>query len=304
MASTLDEKFAFEAEWYDPHACLIRKYQVLYYVTDSTVEIYDVKNRRQFLKRSKTEISLLDLYIGSTIAIHARQFKIVAYGDEYSRKALSSKKERTLGIIKPDVCDKFSQILEAIYDRGFKVTKMKMCQLSRSEAGQFYQEHQAKSFYNGLIQFMSSGPVIAFELIGEGAILNWRALIGPTDSATARSEAPASLRARFGTDNTRNACHGSDSEQSATREIEFFFPSKGVKRRSTATFTDCTLCVIKPHTVLAGNAGKIISEIKKAGFEVSALQMFNMERANAEEFYEIYKGVLQEYKDFHSRNVI
>jgi len=54
---------------------------------------------------------------------------------------------RTLGIIKPDVCDKFSQILEAIYDRGFKVTKMKMCQLSRSEAGQFYQEHQAKSFY-------------------------------------------------------------------------------------------------------------------------------------------------------------
>ena len=56
----------------------------------------------------------------------------------------------------------------------------------------------------------------------------------------------------YSADNQRNACHGSDSEQSASREIEFFFPSKGPKRQSTATFTDCTLCVIKPHAVLAG----------------------------------------------------
>ena len=54
---------------------------------------------------------------------------------------------RTLGIIKPDVADKFNQILETIYDQGFRITKMKMCKLSRAEAGEFYQEHQAKSFY-------------------------------------------------------------------------------------------------------------------------------------------------------------
>ena len=71
----------------------------LNFIPSSHILQYDLKNRRQFLKRSKTELTLADLYIGSTIAIHSRQFKVVNYGDDYTRKALSSKKERLVPYI-------------------------------------------------------------------------------------------------------------------------------------------------------------------------------------------------------------
>ena len=103
-----------------------------------------------------------------------------------------------------------------------------------------------------LINFMTSGPIVAFELMGTGAVSKWREMMGPTDSAEARKQAPAGLRARFGKDTTENACHGSDSLSSAAREIEFFFPSTGPVRENTAKMSECTCCVIKPHSVLAG----------------------------------------------------
>ncbi|XP_013415203.1 nucleoside diphosphate kinase 7 [Lingula anatina] len=198
--STQDERYAFIAEWYDPNAALIRRYQFLYYPKDNTIEMFDLKNRRHFLKRTKSEqITLNELYIGSTINVHARQLNFVDYGDEYTRKKLSSKKERTLGMIKPDSMKKMGEILDLIFKNGFLITKMKKISLSRNEALEFYQEHQSKMFFNTLIQYITSGPVMAFELMGENAVEKWRNLLGPTDSAEARSEAPYSIRARFGT---------------------------------------------------------------------------------------------------------
>jgi len=98
-------------------------------------------------------------------------------------------------------------------------------QLSKDQAESFYAEHTGKPFFAGLIDFMTSGPVVALALAGVGAIKAWRDMMGPTNTARARAEAPRSLRALYGTDGTRNATHGSDSEASASREIKFFFPS-------------------------------------------------------------------------------
>lgn len=108
---------------------------------------------------------------------------------------------------------------------------------------------------------MTSGPVLAFELMGTDAVNKWREMVGPTDSAEARKCAPSSLRSRFGKDNTENACHGSDSPASAARELEFFFPSVGPVRQNTAKFNECTCCVIKPHAVQAGILVKNILDI-------------------------------------------
>ncbi|XP_052214540.1 nucleoside diphosphate kinase 7-like isoform X2 [Dreissena polymorpha] len=291
-----DERYCFLVEWYDQFAALIRRYQLMYYSRDNSVEMFDIKNNRLFLKRTKCDgLRLENLYVGATVDLFSRQINFIDYGDDFTKSRLAQQKERTLGIIKPDAMSKVGQIIDAIFQCGFKVTQLKMCRLTRNEAFQFYQEHQGKTFFDNLINFMTSGPVVAFELMGVDAITKWREVIGPTDSAEARKTAPMSLRARFGKDNTQNACHGSDSVASAAREIEFFFPSVGTVRQNTAKFTDCTCCVIKPHAVAAGNAGKIVSAIMDAGFEVSAMQMFHMEKANAEEFYEVYKGVVQEY---------
>jgi len=294
--SSQDDRFAFIVEWYDPNAALMRRYQLFFYPKDNTVEMYDMKNHRTFLRRCKAEgVRMEDLYIGSTMNILSRQLHFVSYGDEYTRNKLNTKRERTLGMIKPDAVSKVGQIFDTICKGGFLIGKLKMVRLSRNEAFQFYEEHQHKDFFNNLIGFMTSGPVVAFELMGEGAISRWREFLGPTDSAIAREQAGNSIRARFGTDNTKNACHGSDSPASAAREVEFFFPSDGPSRQNTATFSDCTCAVIKPHAVIDGQAGSIISKIAEAGFDISAVQMFHMEKANAEEFYEVYKGVVQEY---------
>lgn len=293
MAS-FDERYAFIADWYDPNAALTRKYQFLYYPKDSTVEMYDIKNRRLFLKRSKCDgVRLNDLHIGAVLNIHSRQLTIKDYADQFTSSRLKSQNEKSLAMVKPDAIDAIGFIIDTIYQNDFIICNMKMVSLSRREAEEFYGEHVGKPFFEGLISFITSGPVLAMELKGSNAVTRWRSLIGPTDSLSARREAPSSLRARFGTDNTRNACHGSDSDKSANREIDFFF--KSAKRRNTARFSDSTLCIIKPHAVTAGLAGKILMAIEGNGFHITALEMFHMERANSEEFFEVYKGVLNEY---------
>ncbi|XP_056460347.1 nucleoside diphosphate kinase 7 isoform X2 [Gadus chalcogrammus] len=271
----MEDRYAFLAEWYDPSATLLRRYQLLYYPKDGSVEMFDVKNQRVFLRRTRYEgLQQQDLFVGSLVNVFSRQLKLVEYGDQYTANKLGSKKERTLAMVKPDALSRLGDILETIHTANLIVIKAKMTTLTLSQASDFYMEHQSKPFFSNLVQFMSSGPVVAMELMGDEAIGAWRRLLGPTDSATARQEAQGSVRARFGTDGTQNAGHGSDSVASAAREVEFFFPSTaGHGPSNTAQYTECTCCIIKPHALSQGLAGKVLNSISKAGFEISALQM-------------------------------
>ena len=294
MAADLDERYAFMAEWYDPNASLVRRYQLLFYLADNTVEMYDIKNRRLFLKRSKCpQVKFSDLYLGAVVNIHSRQLTIVDFGDEFTTKKLRSKKEKTFGLIKPDCVDKMGDILERVSAEGFVITQLKMVQLTLKEAAEFYAEHEGKPFFSALLDYITRGPVVAFEVMGADAVRKWREVLGPTDSSLARQEAPDSIRAQFGTDKTRNACHGADSTESAKREAEFFFGTR--RRKNTARFRDSTLGIVKPHAVISGLVGPIVKAISSAGLEVTAAQLHNVEKANAQEFYEVYKGVVAEY---------
>nr|XP_038946235.1 nucleoside diphosphate kinase 7 isoform X1 [Rattus norvegicus] len=293
------ERFAFIAEWYDPNASLLRRYELLYYPVDGSVEMHDVKNRRTFLKRTKYEdLRVEDLFIGNKVNVFSRQLVLIDYGDQYTARQLGSRKEKTLALIKPDAVSKAGEIIEMINKSGFTITKLRMMTLSRKEAADFHVDHHSRPFYNELIQFITSGPVIAMEILRDDAICEWKRLLGPANSGIARSEAPGSVRALFGTDGIRNAAHGSDTFESAAREMELFFPSSGgCGPANTAKFTNCTCCIIKPHAISEGMLGKILIAIRDACFEISAIQMFNMDRANVEEFYEVYKGVVSEYND-------
>ncbi|XP_078165895.1 nucleoside diphosphate kinase family protein isoform X1 [Carex rostrata] len=134
-------------------------------------------------------------------------------------------KERTLAIIKPDgVQGNYSdEIKEAILELGFEIVHESKFQLDYERASLFYAEHSGKSFFQSLISYMTSGPVLAMVLEKPNAISEWRALIGPTDASKAKISHPRSIRAMCGMDLERNCVHGSDSPQSATREILFFF---------------------------------------------------------------------------------
>ena len=111
--------------------------------------------------------------------------------------------------------------------------------LSSSDIEIFYGEHKGKSFFPNLATYMGSGKVIALCLEKEGAIPGWRALLGPTNPDKAKREDPKSLRALFGLDGTRNGTHGSDSSESARRELSFWFNTSRVSvGRSTVRRTE------------------------------------------------------------------
>lgn len=130
--------------------------------------------------------------------------------------------ERTLSIIKPDAINK--NIIGAIVQRleagGLKVVAAKMLRLEREQAADFYAVHKERPFYNELIDFMTSGPVLVQVLEGEGAVKKNRDIMGATNPEEA---APGTIRADFADNVQENAVHGSDSPETAKAEIEFFF---------------------------------------------------------------------------------
>ena len=138
--------------------------------------------------------------------------------------------ERTLSIIKPDAVAK--NVIGEIYSRfekaGLKVAAAKMKQLSRAEAEGFYAVHRERPFFNALVEFMISGPVMIQVLEGEGAVLKNRELMGATNPKDAEA---GTIRADFADSIDANAVHGSDAAETAAVEIAYFFPSTDVYAR-------------------------------------------------------------------------
>ncbi len=130
--------------------------------------------------------------------------------------------ERTLSIIKPDAVAKnvIGQIYTRFESNGLKIVAAKMAQLSKAEAEGFYAVHKERPFFNDLVKFMISGPVMIQALEGENAVLKNRELMGATNPKDA---APGTIRADFAESIDANAVHGSDSLENATIEIAYFF---------------------------------------------------------------------------------
>lgn len=139
--------------------------------------------------------------------------------------------ERTISIIKPDAVAK--NVIGEIYARfekaGLSIVAAKMMQLSKEQAGAFYEVHKERPFYNDLVSFMTSGPVMVQVLEGENAIAKNREVMGATNPAEA---APGTIRADFASSIDENAVHGSDAPETASAEIAFFFKDDEVCPRT------------------------------------------------------------------------
>lgn len=130
--------------------------------------------------------------------------------------------EMTLGMIKPDAtgAGKSGKIIAHIEGAGFRIAALKMVRLTKAAAQEFYAEHEGKPFYDPLVEFITSGPVVAMALEADNAVKKFREVIGATDPAEA---AGGTVRKLFAESKSRNAVHGSDSPRSAERELKFFF---------------------------------------------------------------------------------
>lgn len=135
--------------------------------------------------------------------------------------------EQTLSIIKPDAVFKgvIGKIIDRFESNGLRIAAMKKIKLSQDDAGEFYAIHKSRPFFNDLIDFMTSGPVVVMILEGEDAVAKNRELMGATNPQEAK---PGTIRADFAQNIDANAVHGSDSLENAAIEIDFFFAKREI----------------------------------------------------------------------------
>ncbi|MBS1968999.1 MAG: nucleoside-diphosphate kinase [Bdellovibrionales bacterium] len=135
--------------------------------------------------------------------------------------------EQTFSIIKPNAMKKnaIGDIVSMFEANGLKIAAAKIQILSKSKAEEFYAEHKARPFFGELVSFMTSGPVMLMCLQGEGAVLKNREIMGATDPKKANA---GTVRAKFGDNVGENAVHGSDSAESAARELALFFEKQEI----------------------------------------------------------------------------
>lgn len=138
--------------------------------------------------------------------------------------------QMTLGIIKPNAVadDHIGAILAKIEQSGLRIDGLRMVKLSHDRAEEFYAVHKERPFFKDLVDFMSSGPVVAIAIEGNNAVARFRDLIGATDPAKA---APGTIRKEFARSIEENAIHGSDSPEAAQNEIAFFFDDEDLFKR-------------------------------------------------------------------------
>lgn len=138
---------------------------------------------------------------------------------------------RTLAIIKPDGVGKnlIGQIITKITEAGFKIKAIKMVRLTKDSAGGFYEVHKDKPFFEGLIEYMTSGPCVPIALEKENAVADFRKLIGATDPLQAEA---GTIRKLYAASKAENIIHGSDSDENAAIEISHFFSRKELLENS------------------------------------------------------------------------
>ncbi|KAK2188196.1 hypothetical protein NP493_140g00039 [Ridgeia piscesae] len=210
----------------------------------------------------------------------------------------TTRKGVTVAIIKPDVVadGKVDEIIEEMKKAGIEILEKQERQLTEEEAREFYDHKKDEPFFEDLIKFMTSGPSVALVLTkgetGEGIIEEWRELLGPPSVEEAKESAPDSLRARFGRETYANALHGSDSTETATRELAFFFPqfaAPTIASKTKKRQIQRTLALIRPDA-LADRKDEILLKIKESGFVVAMQKEVRLSPEQAAEFYKEHEG--------------
>lgn len=268
-----DARYCFLVEFYDTSAALTRHYHLFFYQADKTLEMYDIKNRRTFLKRCDyPSVTLKDLFIGATVSVYARQLHIIDYGDDFTRKTFSVKRGRAVVVILPDAYDAAGKIMDSLSKHGCILGNVKMVRLTQEQAEAFYARDVSAADYASKVRAIKSNAIVAVEVVSEDCVNKLQQI----------------------SSSFKGAVYVPASDEDAAQDSQFFFGGKN-KFQTTAKLQNVTCCIIKPHVVSAGLAGAVVDSILHQGFHVTALESFSLNRQAAEEFLEVYRGVVPEY---------
>ena len=168
--SMTSPRLSFIVEHYDTMAQMVKKYQLFYYPEDASIEMFDIKNLRIFLKRIvNPEVKTSSLYIGSEITIYSRQYKIISFADEFTKKSLENIRTSTFALILPSAYMLIGKIIDTIQKNGFIINKLKMNKLSNKEASNLLKIHTPN---NTQItpDYLGSDFVVGMELVKSNVI--------------------------------------------------------------------------------------------------------------------------------------
>ena len=294
-------------EWLDPHSGLTMRYQMLYGPADCSVEMvrtrtrthgdsfhssprqpkrlhtssspirhesdhsapspvhpqYDIKNRRPFLKKTKIPTVTMDtLHMGAVVTVYSRQLKIVEYGDSHTEAAFSLARQQTLCVVKPGAVHLAGKVINASQKSGFSVARVKMAQLSSAEASAMFGEASATE--------LSSGPSMGVSLVGDDAVSSFKALA---------KELVSSLG---------DCVVYSESADAVASQTSAYFANAPACR-----LADTALCLVKPSSM--DHLGLVLDAVMASGFTMTGASTFTLDRVDAVEFLEVYKGVVPEF---------
>ena len=273
MSVEQDQGYSFVAEWFDNQAQILKKFALTYYPADDTCELWDIKGHRMFLKRCPVDgaVRMADLFLGSTVTVFQRQLNLVAYGNAFTRNVLDTAQQRTLALVLPHAVADAGKVLDVALSEGFALGRFRLVQLNRHQALALAQESK-EGASDGAVEALAAGPAVAMELIARESVAAFANL--------------AQMRA------WTSGVRCSATPAQADRELQFFFGDDGRSVSVRPRLRDTTLCIVKPHTLREGSAGKVVRAIQDAGFQITCAQMYHFDRPAADEFLEVYQGIL------------
>lgn len=210
------------------------------------------------------DVTMDKLYLGGIVQVYSRQLKLVDYGDAFTRQCFAKNKESNFMLIKPDAYTKTGKIIDHLYKSGFMITNLKMGRFTPATTARFLAQNNMQSAEAS--EHLLSDVSIGLEVVAEGA-------------STRLQECAEQIQKKFGQGSAvKNAVHCSSGPAQKKADVDLFF---NPEIATSAIFNNCTCAIIKPHVVAAGQAGEVIDSILEEGFEISAMQMFNLDKPTA-----------------------
>jgi nucleoside-diphosphate kinase len=277
MAAQNDDSLLFVVEWYDPMPQLKRKYLLKFFTDQRMVEMIDVKTKKIFLKKSPcpSDISKEDFYIGGKVLMYSRELDIIDYGDLKTKDKLQFQTQQCMIILPASSYRNWGIIVHELTQK-FNLSKLKTVFLSSGIA-------------DTVCKLLEISPRKS-SLFSEGVCL--AIVVNSEDGFNKLNEWANGIRAQFKDSDSINVT----SNGIQTSDLfDLLFDNQKVP--TTATLDNCTCCIVKPHAVKAKQLGSILDLVISQGYEVSCLRSLQFDRAQAEEFLEVYKGVVPEYAD-------
>jgi nucleoside-diphosphate kinase len=290
MATRTDDSFLFVVEWFDPLPQLRKQYLLKYWPDQNMFEMVDVKSKKMFLKKSPCPeiVTREDFYVGSKILLYSRELEIVDYGDAKTRDRIAFQIQSSILLLPAASCQYWGKIVHELL--SVSSTKLTIIHMKTF----FFPSNAITKIVNNFEQNLASQqPQKIYKLLEDGVNLavyfNGDNTYQVVENILKKFEDQYRLVNLF----TANA-----NETSQVNSLLFENnSSQFLGLPSTATLDNCTCCVIKPHAVKSRYTGLIIDQIISQGYEISAVRSILFDKIQAEEFLEVYKGVIPEYTD-------